>query len=110
MINDFRILKDHAYDQKSLYKEKKKVNFNVMLSKKTTLALRFADFIEGSPHLLSNEVSVHTQEYGLGGSFFEDELFSTDEEEQEEEEEGWETDDGVKPEAPSPRLNNTRVK
>ncbi|XP_077074625.1 nuclear envelope integral membrane protein 1 isoform X2 [Siphateles boraxobius] len=70
---------------------------------------RFADFIEGSPHLLSNEVSVHTQEYGLGGSFFEDELFSTDEEEQEEEE-GWETDDGVKPEAVSPRLNNTRVK
>lgn len=81
---------------------------------KTTLALRFADFIEGSPHLLSNEVSVHTQEYGLGGSFFEDELFSTDEEEQEEEEkeeeEGWETDDDVKPEAVSPRLNNTRVK
>ncbi|ROL47005.1 Nuclear envelope integral membrane protein 1a [Anabarilius grahami] len=75
---------------------------------------RFADFIEGSPHLLSNEVSVHTQEYGLGGSFFEDELFSTDEEEQEEEEkeeeEGWETDDDVKPEAVSPRLNNTRVK
>lgn len=80
---------------------------------KITLALRFADFIEGSPHLLSNEVSVHTQEYGLGGSFFEDELFSTDEEEQEEEEkeeEGWETDDDVKPEAVSPRLNNTRVK
>ncbi|XP_067303321.1 nuclear envelope integral membrane protein 1 [Pseudorasbora parva] len=72
---------------------------------------RFADFIEGSPHLLSNEVSVHTQEYGLGGSFFEEELFSTDEEEQQqEEEEGWETDDGLKPEAVSPRLNNTRVK
>lgn len=69
---------------------------------------RFADFIEGSPHLLSNEVSVHTQEYGLGGSFFEDELFSTDEEIQEEEE-GWETDDGVKPEVVSPRWNNTRV-
>ncbi len=38
-------------------------------------------------------MSVHTQEYGLGGSFFEDELFSTDEENQEEEEEeGWEGD------------------
>ncbi|KAJ8369904.1 hypothetical protein SKAU_G00099320 [Synaphobranchus kaupii] len=44
---------------------------------------RFADFIEGSPHLIGNEVSVHAQEYGLGGSFFEDELFVTDEEEEE---------------------------
>lgn len=44
---------------------------------------RFADFIEGSPHLVSNEVSVHAQEYGLGGSFFEDELFDTDDEEDE---------------------------
>lgn len=75
------------------------------------LAHRFADFIEGSPHLLSNEVSVHTQEYGLGGSFFEDELFSTDEENQEDQEkEGWETDDDVKPDVASPRLNNTWVK
>uniref|UniRef100_A0A8C3G2W3 Nuclear envelope integral membrane protein 1 n=1 Tax=Cyclopterus lumpus TaxID=8103 RepID=A0A8C3G2W3_CYCLU len=41
---------------------------------------RFADFIEGSPHLMSNEVSVHVQEYGFGGSFFEDELFDTDDE------------------------------
>ncbi|CAJ1084588.1 nuclear envelope integral membrane protein 1 [Xyrichtys novacula] len=44
---------------------------------------RFADFVEGSPHLMSNEVSVHAQEYGLGGSFFEDELFDTDDEEEE---------------------------
>ncbi|KAJ8390486.1 hypothetical protein AAFF_G00102830 [Aldrovandia affinis] len=48
---------------------------------------RFADFMEGSPHLITNEVSIHAQEYGLGGSFFEDELFATDEEEEEEEEE-----------------------
>lgn len=47
---------------------------------------RFADFVEGSPHLMSNEVSVHAQEYGFGGSFFEDELFSTDEDDKEEEE------------------------
>ncbi|KAM4563672.1 nuclear envelope integral membrane protein 1 [Odontesthes bonariensis] len=39
---------------------------------------RFADFIEGSPHLMPNEVSVHVQEYG---SFFEDEFFDTDDEE-----------------------------
>ncbi|XP_072223814.1 nuclear envelope integral membrane protein 1 [Leuresthes tenuis] len=39
---------------------------------------RFADFIEGSPHLMPNEVSVHVQEYG---SFFEDEFFHTDDEE-----------------------------
>ncbi|XP_056305269.1 nuclear envelope integral membrane protein 1 [Danio aesculapii] len=71
---------------------------------------RFADFIEGSPHLLSNEVSVHMQEYGLGGSFFEDELFSTDEEDKEEEEDGWETEDDIKPEVTSPRMNNTRGK
>ncbi|KAM9751334.1 nuclear envelope integral membrane protein 1 [Menidia menidia] len=43
---------------------------------------RFADFIEGSPHLMSNEVSVHAQEYGFGGSFFEDEFFDTDDEEE----------------------------
>ncbi|KAM6977574.1 nuclear envelope integral membrane protein 1 [Aplochiton taeniatus] len=48
---------------------------------------RFADFAEGSPHLLSNEVSVHVQEYGFGGSYFEDELFATDEEYEDEEEE-----------------------
>ena len=43
--------------------------------------LRFADFVEGSPHLVSNEVSVHAQEYGFGGSFFEEEFFDTDDEE-----------------------------
>ncbi|KAG5838145.1 hypothetical protein ANANG_G00220670 [Anguilla anguilla] len=48
---------------------------------------RFADFMEGSPHLMGNEVSIHAQEYGLGGSFFEDDLFATDEDEEDEEEE-----------------------
>ncbi|XP_022062066.1 nuclear envelope integral membrane protein 1 [Acanthochromis polyacanthus] len=43
---------------------------------------RFADFIEGSPHLMPNEASVHAQEYGFGGSFFEDEFFDTDDEEE----------------------------
>ncbi|XP_049318916.1 nuclear envelope integral membrane protein 1 isoform X3 [Astyanax mexicanus] len=52
---------------------------------------RFADFVEGSSHLISNEVSLHAQEYGLGGSFFEDDLFDTDEEE------GWETEGDQKP-------------
>lgn len=42
---------------------------------------RFADFVEGSPHLISNEVSVHAQEYG---SFFEDDFFDTDEDNDEE--------------------------
>ncbi|XP_068197457.1 nuclear envelope integral membrane protein 1 [Antennarius striatus] len=45
---------------------------------------RFADFVEGSPHLMPNEVSVHVQEYGFGGSFFEDEFFDTDDDEQQE--------------------------
>ncbi|XP_018424109.1 PREDICTED: nuclear envelope integral membrane protein 1 [Nanorana parkeri] len=36
---------------------------------------RFADFVEGSSHLSPNEVSIHEHEYGLGGSFLEDELF-----------------------------------
>ncbi|XP_072305297.1 nuclear envelope integral membrane protein 1 [Eucyclogobius newberryi] len=39
---------------------------------------RFADFIEGSSHLMPNEVSVHSQEYGFGASFFEDDIFDTD--------------------------------
>ncbi|KAG7472013.1 hypothetical protein MATL_G00104180 [Megalops atlanticus] len=47
---------------------------------------RFADFMEGSPHLMPNEVSIHAQEYGLGSSFFEDDLFATDEEDEDEEE------------------------
>ncbi|TSP79461.1 Nuclear envelope integral membrane protein 1 [Bagarius yarrelli] len=60
----------------------------------------FADFIEGSPHLMSNEVSIHAQEYG--SSLFEDELF-TDEED---EEETWETDEDEKP-STSLSLRNT---
>ncbi|XP_058499940.1 nuclear envelope integral membrane protein 1 [Solea solea] len=45
---------------------------------------RFADFVEGSLHLMPNEVSVHAQEYGFGGSFFEDEFFDTDDDDEEE--------------------------
>lgn len=41
---------------------------------------RFADFIEGSPHLMPNEMHVHSQEYGFEESFFEDESFDTDDE------------------------------
>lgn len=44
---------------------------------------RFADFIEGSNHLIPNEASMHAQEYGLGGSFFEEEFFGTDDEDEE---------------------------
>ncbi|XP_068777621.1 nuclear envelope integral membrane protein 1 isoform X2 [Struthio camelus] len=36
---------------------------------------RFADFVGGASHLTPNEVSVHEQEYGLGGVFLEDQLF-----------------------------------
>lgn len=32
---------------------------------------------------MPNEVSVHVQEYGFGGSFFEDEFFDTDDDEDE---------------------------
>ncbi|XP_053560956.1 nuclear envelope integral membrane protein 1 [Bombina bombina] len=39
---------------------------------------RFADFVEGSPHLTPNEVSIHEHEYGMGGSFLERELFDED--------------------------------
>ncbi|KAG2467677.1 NMP1A protein, partial [Polypterus senegalus] len=39
---------------------------------------RFADFVEGSSHLTPNEVSMHEQDYGLGGSFLQDELFESD--------------------------------
>ncbi|GAA6092155.1 nuclear envelope integral membrane protein 1 [Tachysurus ichikawai] len=66
---------------------------------------RFADFIEGSPHLMSNEVSVHAQEYGFGSSLFEDELFSTDEED---EGEAWETEEDEKPNVSSPWRNAER--
>ncbi|XP_060794527.1 nuclear envelope integral membrane protein 1 [Neoarius graeffei] len=66
---------------------------------------RFADFIEGSPHLMPNEVSVHAQEYGLGGSLFEDELFCTDEED---EGEAWETEEDENPNMCSPWRNGER--
>ncbi|KAG8585670.1 hypothetical protein GDO81_005103 [Engystomops pustulosus] len=39
---------------------------------------RFADFVEGSSHLTSNEVSHHEHEYGIGGSYFEDEFFGNE--------------------------------
>ncbi|XP_016282713.2 nuclear envelope integral membrane protein 1 isoform X2 [Monodelphis domestica] len=47
---------------------------------------RFADFVEGSSHLTPSEVSVHEQEYGLGSSFAEDEIFADMSFEDEEEE------------------------
>uniref|UniRef100_A0A8D0DJ49 Nuclear envelope integral membrane protein 1 n=1 Tax=Salvator merianae TaxID=96440 RepID=A0A8D0DJ49_SALMN len=55
---------------------------------------RFADFIEGASHVVPNEVSMHEQEYGLGGSFLEDQLFANEDDENEEtdfscEEEGY---------------------
>ncbi|XP_063808510.1 nuclear envelope integral membrane protein 1 isoform X2 [Pseudophryne corroboree] len=36
---------------------------------------RFAGFVEGSSHLTPNEISIHEHEYGIGGSFLEEELF-----------------------------------
>uniref|UniRef100_A0A8C5WZ03 Nuclear envelope integral membrane protein 1 n=1 Tax=Laticauda laticaudata TaxID=8630 RepID=A0A8C5WZ03_LATLA len=42
---------------------------------------RFADFIEGASHVVPNEASVHEQEYGLGGSFLENQLFEEEDEE-----------------------------
>lgn len=36
----------------------------------SVVLFRFADFIEGSFHLMPNEVSVHAQEYGLGALLF----------------------------------------
>ncbi|XP_030623522.1 nuclear envelope integral membrane protein 1 [Chanos chanos] len=67
---------------------------------------RFADFMEGSPHLLPNEVSVHAHEFGLGDSLLEDELFDTDDEEKEDE--GWETEGETVKEDPVLRWNNMR--
>ncbi|XP_053157134.1 nuclear envelope integral membrane protein 1 isoform X2 [Hemicordylus capensis] len=46
---------------------------------------RFADFVEGASHLIPNEIAVHEQEYGLGGSFLEDQLFEEEDEEDGEE-------------------------
>lgn len=54
---------------------------------------------------MPNEVSVHAQEYGLGGSLFEDELFSTDEED---EGEVWETEEDEKPTVSSPWRNTEK--
>ncbi|XP_054663283.1 nuclear envelope integral membrane protein 1 [Grus americana] len=39
---------------------------------------RFADFVGGACHLTPDEVSVHEREYGLGGIFFEEQLFEED--------------------------------
>ncbi|XP_068935993.1 nuclear envelope integral membrane protein 1 isoform X1 [Petaurus breviceps papuanus] len=47
---------------------------------------RFADFVEGSSHLTPSEVSIHEQEYGLGSSLAENELFDDVSFEEEEEE------------------------
>ncbi|XP_059575285.1 nuclear envelope integral membrane protein 1 isoform X1 [Alligator mississippiensis] len=41
---------------------------------------RFADFVGGASHLTPNEVSVHEQEYGLGGSYLEGQLFEEEDE------------------------------
>ncbi|EOA96877.1 Transmembrane protein 194A, partial [Anas platyrhynchos] len=43
---------------------------------------RFADFVGGASHLTSREISFHEQEYGLGGSLFEEQLFEEEEEEE----------------------------
>uniref|UniRef100_A0A8C3BR00 Nuclear envelope integral membrane protein 1 n=1 Tax=Cairina moschata TaxID=8855 RepID=A0A8C3BR00_CAIMO len=49
---------------------------------------RFADFVGGASHLTSREISFHEQEYGLGGSLFEEQLF------EEEEDDSFDTDYG----------------
>lgn len=51
---------------------------------------RFADFVGGASHLTSREISFHEQEYGLGGSLFEEQLF----EEEEEEDDSFDADRG----------------
>ncbi|NXR12605.1 NEMP1 protein, partial [Semnornis frantzii] len=45
---------------------------------------RFAEFVDGASHVTPSEVSLHEQEYGLGGIFLEDQLFEEEEEEEEE--------------------------
>ncbi|KAL1770731.1 nuclear envelope integral membrane protein 2 [Sigmodon hispidus] len=37
---------------------------------------RFADFVLGASHLSPKEVSTHEKQYGLGGAFLEEQLFS----------------------------------
>ncbi|XP_053705895.1 nuclear envelope integral membrane protein 1 [Synchiropus splendidus] len=39
---------------------------------------RFGDFVQGTSHLMPQEAAEHAQEFGLGSSFLEDELFDTD--------------------------------
>eukprot|EP00062_Callorhinchus_milii_P027208 gi/632990230/ref/XP_007884071.1/ PREDICTED: transmembrane protein 194A-like [Callorhinchus milii] len=39
---------------------------------------RFADFVEGQAHLNPNEISVHEQEYGLGGTYIEEQIFDSE--------------------------------
>lgn len=63
---------------------------------------RFADFVEGSSHLTPNEVSVHEQEYGLGGSFLEDQLF---EEEEEMDDDSFDEDNGMDTSLPQNHLS-----
>ncbi|XP_030052518.1 nuclear envelope integral membrane protein 1 isoform X2 [Microcaecilia unicolor] len=52
----------------------------------TYRAYRFADFVEGASHLTPNEHLTHEQEYGLGGSFVEDQLYEDLEDSDEREE------------------------
>lgn len=37
---------------------------------------KFADFVLGASHLSPEEVSTHETQYGLGGAFLEEQLFS----------------------------------
>lgn len=37
---------------------------------------KFADFVLGASHLSPKEVSTHERQYGLGGAFLEEQLFS----------------------------------
>lgn len=54
---------------------------------------RFADFVDGSFHLMPNEVSVHAQEYGLGALLFdtddEDNKVELTEEEEDDDDNDW---------------------
>nr|XP_033793909.1 nuclear envelope integral membrane protein 1 isoform X2 [Geotrypetes seraphini] len=52
----------------------------------TYRAYRFADFVEGASHLTPNEILTHEQEYGLGGSYIEDQLFGDQEDSDEQDE------------------------
>lgn len=65
---------------------------------------RFADFVEGSPHVIPNEIAVHEQEYGLGGSFLEDQLFEEDDE-KEDQDDSFEEDDCMTTSLPQNHLS-----